>query len=86
MEKCSDGIIERREGKLKENGDKCKVYMYDEMEIGMIVDIESEGFGIFEEIVMGMYDDDYGCFINKYNGRKLMLYDECKEELINKIK
>lgn len=86
VETCRAGIIDRRAGTFKEPGANCTVSLSDAMELGLIVDIESAGFGLFEAIVMGLYDADSGCFIHPSTGRKLMLSDACKEELINPLK
>lgn len=85
VETCRAGIIDRRAGTFKEPGANCTIYLSEAMELGLIVDIESAGFGLYEAIAMGLYDADSGRFIHPSTGRKLMLSDACKGELINPL-
>ncbi|PNF19351.1 hypothetical protein B7P43_G06713, partial [Cryptotermes secundus] len=85
VETCRAGIIDRRAGTFREPGANCTVYLSDAMELGLIVDIESAGFGLYEAIAMGLYDADSGRFVHPSTGRRLMLSDACKEELINPL-
>nr|CAD7258245.1 unnamed protein product [Timema shepardi] len=85
VETCRGGIIDRRAGMFKEPGANCTVTLSDAMDLGLIVDIESAGFGLYEAIAMGLYDVDSGRFVHPSTGRKLMLSDACKEELINPL-
>lgn len=85
VETCRAGIIDRRAGTFREPGANCTIYLSDAMELGLIVDIESAGFGLYEAIAMGLYDADSGRFIHPSTGRKLMLSDACKGELINPL-
>lgn len=85
VETCRTGIIDRRAGTFREPGANCTIYLSDAMELGLIVDIESAGFGLYEAIAMGLYDAVSGRFIHPSTGRKLMLSDACKGELINPL-
>nr|CAD7404991.1 unnamed protein product [Timema cristinae] len=85
VETCRGGIIDRRAGMFKEPGANCTVTLSDAMDLGLIVDIESAGFGLYEAIAMGLYDVDSGRFVHPSTGRKLMLSDACKEELVNPL-
>jgi len=85
VETCRAGIIDRRVGRFKEPGANCTVSLAEAMELGLIVDIESASFGLYEAIGMGLYDANSGLFVHPATGRKLTLSDSCKEELINPI-
>lgn len=85
VETCRAGIIDRRAGTFREPGANCTVSLSEAMELGLIVDIESAGFGLYEAIAMGLYDSDSGHFVHPSTGRRLMLSDACKEELINPL-
>ncbi|KAK7865644.1 hypothetical protein R5R35_006900 [Gryllus longicercus] len=85
VETCRGGIIDRRAGTFKEPGANCTVSLSEAMDLGLIVDIESAGFGLYEAIAMGLYDSDTGRFVHPSTGRKLTLSDACKEELVNPL-
>lgn len=85
VETCRNGIIDRRAGLFKEPGANCTVSLSEAMDLGLIVDIESAGFGLYEAIAMGLYDAQTLRFVHPSTGRKLRLNDACKEELINPL-
>ncbi|PSN48676.1 hypothetical protein C0J52_04770, partial [Blattella germanica] len=85
VETCRAGIIDRRAGTFKEPGANCTISLSEAMELGLIVDIESAGFGLYESIAMGLYDTETRRFVHPSTGRKLTLSDACKEELINPL-
>lgn len=84
-ETCRAGVIDRRSGVFREPGANCSISLSDALQIGLIVDIESTGFGFYEAILMGMYDIPTGRFIHPSNARKLTLAEACQEELINPL-
>lgn len=84
VETCRAGIIDRRAGMFREPGANCQVSLAEAMEIGLIVDIESAGFGLYEAISMGLCEE--GKFVHPSTGRKLALCDAVKEELVNPVK
>lgn len=80
-ETCRVGIIDRRTGVFKEPGANCTISLSQAMELGLIVDIESAGFGLYETITMGLFEE--GKIVHPTTGRKLTLLDAVKEEVVN---
>lgn len=83
VETCRAGIIDRRAGMFREPGANCTISLSGAMELGLIVDIESAGFGLYEAVAMGLCEE--GKFVHPSTGRKLTLRDAVKEELINPV-
>lgn len=83
VETCRAGIIDRRAGMFREPGANCTISLSGAMELGLIVDIESAGFGLYEAVAMGLCEE--GKFVHPSTGRKLTLSDAVKEELINPV-
>ncbi|XP_046415928.1 dystonin isoform X11 [Neodiprion fabricii] len=84
-ETCRAGVIDRRSGVFREPGANCSISLSDALQVGLIVDIESTGFGFYEAILMGMYDIPTGRFVHPSSARKLTLAEACQEELINPL-
>lgn len=84
-ETCRAGIIDRRTGMFKEPGSNQIVPLSSAMELGLIVDIESAGFGLYEAIMMGFYDyqDNAGFFIHPSSGCNFSLAESLNQEIIN---
>jgi hypothetical protein len=55
------------------------------MGLGLIVDIESGGFGLCEMLTMKLYDVSSGKFINPANGRMITMNDAIADDLISSI-
>lgn len=85
-ETCRAGVIDRRTGMFKEPGTNCSIVSLSvALQLGLIVDIESMGFGLYESIMMNMYDVSSGKFVHPTNNRKLTLAEACQIDMINPL-
>lgn len=84
-ETCRAGVIDRRTGMFKEPGASCSVPLSVALLLGLIIDIESMGFGLYESILMNMYDVGTGKFAHPTSTRKLTLAEACQMDLINPL-
>lgn len=84
-ETCRAGVIDRRSGMFKEPGANCTVTLSLALQHGLIVDIESMGFGLYEAILMDMYDSSSGKFIHPLNNKKLTLAEAIQIEMIDPL-
>lgn len=84
-ETCRAGVIDRRTGMFKESGASSSVSLSVALQLGLIVDIESMGFGLYESIQMNMYDAGTSKFTHPTNNRKLTLAEACQVDLINPL-
>lgn len=84
-ETCRAGVIDRRTGMFKEPGTSGSVSLSVALQLGLIIDIESMGFGLYEAILMNMYDISSGKFIHPTSNRKLTLAESCQVDLINPL-
>ncbi|XP_026824489.1 microtubule-actin cross-linking factor 1 isoform X28 [Ooceraea biroi] len=84
-ETCRAGVIDRRTGMFKEPGSSGTVSLSVALQLGLIVDIESMGFGLYEAIVMNMYDVSSGKFVHPTNNRKLTLAEAYQIDMINPL-
>lgn len=84
-ETCRAGVIDRRTGMFKESGASSSVSLSVALQLGLIVDIESMGFGLYESIQMNMYDVGTGKFAHPTSNRKLTLAEACQVDLINPL-
>lgn len=84
-ETCRAGVIDRRTGMFKEPGASGSVSLSVALQLGLIVDIESMGFGLYEAILMNMYDVGTGKFVHPTSNRKLTLAESCQVDLINPL-
>jgi len=82
-ETCRAGVIDRRTGMFKEPGASNTVSLSVALQLGLIVDIESMGFGLYEAILMNMYDVSSGKFVHPTSNRKLTLGEACQIDMIN---
>lgn len=82
-ETCRNDIIDRRTGMFREPGTNCSIPLSTAMELALIIDIESAGFGLYEAISMGLCEE--GKFVHPSTSKKLTLSDAVKEELINPV-
>ena len=82
---CRAAVIDRRSGMFKEPGANCTVPLSTALQLGLIIDIESAGFGLYEAVHMGMYNVPSGKFIHPSTNKKLTLAEACQEELINPL-
>lgn len=84
-ETCRAGVIDRRTGMFKELGASGSISLSVALQLGLIVDIESMGFGLYEALLMNMYDVSSGKFVHPTNNRKLTLAESCQVDLINPL-
>lgn len=82
-ETCRVGIIDRRSGSFKRPFDSIAIPLSQAMEKGLMIDIESAGFSLYDMITMGLYDPITNTFIHPATCRRLTLPQSCSEELIN---
>lgn len=84
-ETCRAGVIDRRTGMFKELGANGSISLSVALQLGLIIDIESMGFGLYEALVMNMYDVSSGKFAHPTSNRKLTLAESCQMDLINPL-
>ena len=82
---CRLKMIDRREGVFKEPGSNVFVPLNEAMGLGLIVDIESGGFGLYEMLAMKLYDIDTGRFINPANGRMVTMANAIEDDLLSLV-
>ncbi|XP_041970863.1 plectin isoform X9 [Aricia agestis] len=80
---CRSQIVDRRTGKFIEPGSDVQVTLSEAMTLGLIVDIESAGFTLYETLAMDMYNIMELVFIHPVTERKISLKAAITEELIN---
>ncbi|XP_044265469.1 microtubule-actin cross-linking factor 1 isoform X20 [Tribolium madens] len=80
---CRLGIIDKRNGTFKDPYTEETMKLTEALDQGLIVDIETANFGLYEAIDFGLYDPDDGMFVHPSTGRKFTLKDACNNELIN---
>ena len=84
-ETCRAGVIDRRAGTFKEPGANRTISLTTALQFGLIIDIESAGFSLYEALLMNMYDTSSGKFIHPSTNKKLLLSEACQDELINPL-
>ncbi|XP_070065965.1 uncharacterized protein shot isoform X26 [Drosophila virilis] len=82
-ETCRNGIINRREGVFKEPGSTSFVPLGEALSLGLIVDIENAGFGLYELLAMGFYDVTTRQVLHPVTNRKLNLNEACVEDVVS---
>lgn len=82
-ETCRNGIINRREGVFKEPGSTTFVPLGEALSLGLIVDIENAGFGLYELLSMGFYDVATRKVLHPVTNRKLNLNEACVEDVVS---
>ncbi|CAH2986630.1 unnamed protein product [Chilo suppressalis] len=80
---CRSEIVDRRNGKFTEPGSDVQIPLSEAMSLGLIVDIESAGFTLYETLAMNMYDITEVVFVHPVTERKISLKSAIIEELIN---
>lgn len=81
---CRAKIIDHREGLFKEPGSDEFVNLNAALSLGLIVDIEKAGFGLYETLAMGFYDTVTKQIVHPVSGRKMTLKQACNEEIVSK--
>lgn len=82
-ETCRNGIINRREGVFKEPGSTSFVPLGEALSLGLIVDIENAGFGLYELLAMSFYDVTTRQVLHPVTNRKLNLNEACVEDVVS---
>lgn len=82
---CRMKMIDRREGVFKEPGSNVFVPLNEALNLGLIVDIESGGFGLYEILSMKLYDVNKRKFINPANGCLITMTDAIQDDIISPI-
>ncbi|XP_052740585.1 uncharacterized protein LOC112045305 isoform X23 [Bicyclus anynana] len=80
---CRSEIIDKRNGKFSEPGSEVKVPLSEAMSLGLIVDIESAGFSLYETLAMNMYNITEHAFIHPVTERKITLKASIFEDFVN---
>ncbi|XP_064074946.1 uncharacterized protein LOC113401796 isoform X21 [Vanessa tameamea] len=80
---CRSDIVDKRNGKFNEPGSDVPITLSEAMNLGLIVDIESAGFSLYEVLAMNMYDITELMFIHPVTERKISLKTAISEELVN---
>lgn len=84
-EACRARLIDRREGVFKEPSSDVFVPLNEAMALGLIVDIESGSFGLYETIAMRLYDRQSKQIVHPATNRKMSLRQACDEDLVSPI-
>ncbi|CAH1991991.1 unnamed protein product [Acanthoscelides obtectus] len=82
---CRLGFIDKRNGTFKDPQSDRVMKLSEAMSAGLIVDIETANFGLYEALAMGLYIPEEGLFVHPATGRKFDLKDACEHELINPL-
>ncbi|XP_055907399.1 uncharacterized protein LOC129942467 isoform X23 [Eupeodes corollae] len=82
-ETCRAGLVDRREGVFREPGSNVFVSLGEAMSLGLLVDIESAGFGLYELLAMGFYSVQSRQVIHPVTGRQLSLREACVEDIVS---
>ncbi|XP_037914649.1 microtubule-actin cross-linking factor 1 isoform X27 [Hermetia illucens] len=80
---CRAGLIDRREGVFREPGSDLFIPLNEAMTLGLLVDIESAGFGLYELLSMGLYDIASRRIVHPVCGRQLTLREACVEDVVS---
>lgn len=80
---CRSEIVDRRSGKFHEPCSDVLIPLSEAMSLGLIVDIESAGFTLYETLAMDMYDITELVFVHPVSERKISLKEAIAEEFIN---
>ncbi|KPJ14035.1 Microtubule-actin cross-linking factor 1, isoform 4 [Papilio machaon] len=80
---CRSEIVDRRSGKFIEPGSDVQIPLSEAMSLGLIVDIESAGFSLYETLAMNMYNITELVFVHPVTERKITLKTAIAEELVN---
>ncbi|XP_058834593.1 uncharacterized protein LOC131691889 isoform X29 [Topomyia yanbarensis] len=83
FETCRAKLIDRREGVFKEPGSEVFIPLNEALALGLIVDIESAGFGLYETLAMGFYDTKSGKIIHPSTSRNITLEQACREDIVS---
>lgn len=76
-------IVDRRSGNFHEPGSDVLIPLSEAMSLGLIVDIESAGFTLYETLAMNMYNITELLFVHPVTESKISLKTAIVEEFIN---
>lgn len=82
---CRAQLIDRREGVFKEPGSDVFIPLNEALALGLIVDIESGGFGLYETLAMGLYDTENKLIIHPVNNGRFSLKHACSIDIVNTV-
>lgn len=82
---CRAQLIDRREGVFKEPGSDVFIPLNEALALGLIVDIESGGFGLYETLAMGLYDNESKLIIHPVNNGRFSLKQACDIDIVNTV-
>lgn len=82
---CRLKMIDRREGVFREPGSNAFVSLSEALNLGLIVDIESGSFGVYEMLAMKLYDPSSGKFINPSNNCLITMSNAIENDLISPL-
>uniref|UniRef100_A0A1Y9GKB8 Uncharacterized protein n=1 Tax=Anopheles arabiensis TaxID=7173 RepID=A0A1Y9GKB8_ANOAR len=83
FEACRAKLIDRREGVFREPGSEVFIPLSEALALGLIVDIESAGFGLYETLAMGFYRPQTGQILHPITGRQITLEEACDEDIVS---
>uniref|UniRef100_A0A182SN32 Plectin n=1 Tax=Anopheles maculatus TaxID=74869 RepID=A0A182SN32_9DIPT len=83
FEACRAKLIDRREGVFREPGSEVFIPLSEALALGLIVDIESAGFGLYETLAMGFYRPQTGQILHPITGRQISLEEACAEDIVS---
>uniref|UniRef100_A0A182NPJ5 Uncharacterized protein n=1 Tax=Anopheles dirus TaxID=7168 RepID=A0A182NPJ5_9DIPT len=83
FEACRAKLIDRREGVFREPGSEVFIPLSEALALGLIVDIESAGFGLYETLAMGFYRPQTGQILHPITGRQITLEEACAEDIVS---
>ncbi|XP_028131989.1 microtubule-actin cross-linking factor 1 isoform X36 [Diabrotica virgifera virgifera] len=82
---CRLGIIDKRNGTFREPRTGKPIKLSEALNSGLIVDIETANFGLYEALEMELYIPEEKVFVHPATGRKYNLKEACENELINPV-
>lgn len=82
---CRLGIIDKRNGTFREPSTGTILTLSEALNLGLIIDIETANFGLYEAIEMGLFNEDQNRFEHPATARKYNLKEAASVELINPV-
>lgn len=82
---CRAQLIDRREGVFREPGSDIFIPLNQALALGLIVDIESGGFGLYETLAMGLYENESKLIIHPVNNGRFTLKQACSMDIVNTV-
>lgn len=79
---CRSQIIDRTTGKFHEPCSDVRIPLSEAMSLGLIVDIESAGFTLYDTLAMNLYDITEHAFVHPVTERKISLKPRLLKNLL----